>query len=191
MRDLSGQGFKILLDLFASAPQPLAFKELPYRFRNRLHGESKLDSLVAWEYVLLLLDKLIGHIVPVRFALFAMIGGFGLVVHLATLGLLLKLGGFGFAPAQAAATMTAMSSNFFLNNWFTYRDRRLKGWRLLRGLVSFYVVCSVGAIGNVGIAAYVFDADQSWWLAGAVGALVGAVWNYATSSVFTWRAKAK
>jgi dolichol-phosphate mannosyltransferase len=191
MRGLSGQGFKILLDLFASAPQPLAFKELPYRFRSRLHGESKLDSLIAWEYLLLLLDKLIGHIVPVRFALFAMIGGLGLVVHLATLGTLLKLGGIGFAAAQAAATLTAMTSNFFLNNWFTYRDRRLKGWRLLGGLASFYVVCSVGAIGNVGIAAYVFNADQSWWLAGAVGALVGAVWNYATSSVFTWRSKAK
>jgi dolichol-phosphate mannosyltransferase len=189
MRGLSGQGFKILLDLFASAPRPLAFKELPYRFRSRLHGESKLDSLVAWEYILLLLDKLIGHIVPVRFALFAIIGGLGLVVHLATLGTLLKLGGIGFAAAQAAATMTAMTSNFFLNNWFTYRDRRLKGWRLLRGLVSFYVVCSVGAIGNVGIAAYVFKADQSWWLAGVAGAVVGAVWNYATSSVFTWRAK--
>ena len=82
-----------------------------------------------------------------------------------------------------------MTSNFFLNNWFTYRDRRLHGWRLLRGLLSFYVVCSVGAIGNVGIAAYVFHADQSWWLAGIAGAIVGLVWNYATSAVFTWRAK--
>jgi dolichol-phosphate mannosyltransferase len=191
MRGLSGQGFKILLDLFASAPRPLAFKELPYRFRSRLHGESKLDSLVVWEYILLLLDKLIGHIVPIRFALFAIIGGFGLGVHLATLGGLLKFGSVGFAAAQAAATMTAMTFNFFLNNWFTYRDRRLKGWRLLRGLVSFYVVCSVGAIGNVGIAAYVFQEDQSWWLAGAAGAVVGAVWNYAMSSVFTWRTKAK
>jgi dolichol-phosphate mannosyltransferase len=191
MRGLSGQGFKILLDLFASAPRPLAFKELPYRFRSRLHGESKLDTLVAWEYILLLLDKLVGHIVPVRFALFAFIGGLGLVVHLTTLGTLLKLGGVGFATAQATATMTAMTFNFFLNNWFTYRDRRLKGWRLLRGLVSFYVVCSVGAIGNVGIAAYVFKADQAWWLAGAAGAVVGAVWNYATSSVFTWRTKSK
>src|SRR5947199_203552 len=83
-RDLSGQGFKILIDLFASSPRPLAFKELPYQFRLREHGESKLDTLVAWEYLQLLLDKLIGHIVPVRFALFAMIGGLGLVVHLVT-----------------------------------------------------------------------------------------------------------
>jgi dolichol-phosphate mannosyltransferase len=189
LRALSGQGFKILIDLFASSPRPLAFKELPYRFRLREHGESKLDTLVAWEYLQLLLDKLIGHVVPVRFALFAMIGGLGLVVHLAVLGLVLTYLGADFTVAQSAATLVAMTSNFLLNNWFTYRDRRLRGWRLLSGLVSFYVVCSVGAIGNVGIAAYVFHADQSWWLAGIAGAIVGSVWNYATSSVFTWRAR--
>jgi dolichol-phosphate mannosyltransferase len=189
LRDLSGQGFKILIDLFASSPRPLAFKELPYQFRLRQHGESKLDTLVAWEYLQLLLDKLIGHIVPVRFALFAMIGGLGLFVHLAVLGAVLKALGLDFTLAQSVATVTAMTSNFFLNNWFTYRDRRLHGWRLLRGLLSFYVVCSVGAFGNVGIAAYVFHADQSWWLAGIAGAVVGSVWNYATSAVFTWRTK--
>jgi dolichol-phosphate mannosyltransferase len=189
VRDLSGQGFKILIDLFASSPRPLAFKELPYQFRLRQHGESKLDTLVAWEYLQLLLDKLIGHVVPVRFALFAMIGGLGLFVHLAVLGVVLKAFGVDFTLAQSVATVTAMTSNFFLNNWFTYRDRRLHGWRLLRGLLSFYVVCSVGAFGNVGIAAYVFHADQSWWLAGIAGAIVGLVWNYATSAVFTWRSR--
>ena len=191
VRDLSGQGFKILIDLFASSPRPLAFKELPYQFRLRQHGESKLDTLVAWEYLQLLLDKLIGHVVPVRFALFAMIGGLGLFVHLAVLGVVLKAFGVDFTLAQSVATVTAMTSNFFLNNWFTYRDRRLHRWRLLRGLLSFYVVCSVGAFGNVGIAAYVFHADQSWWLAGIAGAIVGSVWNYATSAVFTWRDKTK
>ncbi len=189
VRGLSGQGFKILIDLFASSPRPLAFKELPYQFRQRQHGESKLDTLVAWEYLQLLLDKLVGHIVPVRFALFAMIGGLGLVVHLAVLGLVLNLAGVSFTVAQSVATVIAMTSNFLLNNWFTYRDRRLHGWRLLGGLLSFYVVCSIGAVGNVGIAAYVFYADQSWWLAGVAGAIVGSVWNYATSAVFTWRAR--
>lgn len=187
MRNLSAQGFKILLDIFASSPQPLAFKEIPFQFRERQHGESKLDALVGWEYILLLLDKLLGHIVPVRFVLFAGIGGVGLVVHLTMLGLLLKALGLGFTLAQGVATFTAMTSNFYLNNIFTYRDRRLTGAKFLRGLLSFYVVCSVGAVANVGIASYVFYADRAWWLAGVTGALVGAVWNYAMSSVFTWK----
>jgi dolichol-phosphate mannosyltransferase len=187
VRNLSGQGFKILLDLLASAPQPVRLKELPYQFRQRRHGESKLDTMVAWEFGMLLADKMVGHLVPVRFALFAFIGFLGLGVHLAVLRSALAFPGIEFAAAQSIATMVAMTFNFFLNNLFTYRDQRLRGLRLLRGLVSFYLICAVGAVGNVGIAAYVFSADHQWWLAGISGAIVGSVWNYAVSSVFTWR----
>jgi dolichol-phosphate mannosyltransferase len=81
LRRMSGQGFKVLLDLLASSLQPVRVSELPYSFRRCQHGESKLDTLIAWEFGMLLADKIIGHIVPVRFALFAMIGVFGLVVH--------------------------------------------------------------------------------------------------------------
>jgi dolichol-phosphate mannosyltransferase len=186
VRRLSGQGFKILLDLFASTPRPFAFAELPLQFRERLYGESKLDTLVAWEYLMLLLQKLIGPAVPVRFLLFSLIGGLGVGVHLATLWLALQA--TSFATAQAIATVVAMTGNFLLNNLFTYRDRRLTGWRLLTGLGSFYAVCGLGAVANVGIAA-VIAGNHAWWLAGLAGAAVSAVWNYAMSSVFTWSAR--
>jgi dolichol-phosphate mannosyltransferase len=184
MRRLSGQGFKILLDLFASTPRPFAFAELPLHFRERLHGESKLDTLVAWEYLMLLLQKLLGPAVPVRFLLFSLIGGFGVGVHLTALWTMLHLSA-SFAVAQGVATVVAMTFNFLLNNLFTYRDRRLKGWRILSGLGSFYAVCGLGAVANVGIAASIAG-NHSWWLAGLAGAAVSAVWNYAMSSVFTW-----
>ncbi len=183
MRRLSGQGFKILLDLFASTPQPFSFAELPLHFRERLHGESKLDTLVAWEYLMLLLQKLLGPAVPVRFLLFSLIGGLGVGVHLTTLWTALHVA--TFPTAQATATVVAMTFNFLLNNLFTYRDRRLKGWRILSGLGSFYAVCGLGAVANVGIAASIAGA-HSWWLAGLAGAAVSAVWNYAMSSIFTW-----
>ncbi len=188
MRRLSGQGFKILLDLFASTPRPFAFAELPLKFRERLHGESKLDALVAWEYLMLLLQKLIGPAVPVRFLLFSLIGGLGLGVHLTTLWFMLHTAQASFPLAQGIATLVAMTGNFLLNNLFTYRDRRLKGWRMLSGLGSFYAVCGLGAAANVGIAASVAG-DHSWWLAGLAGAAVSAVWNYAMSSIFTWSAR--
>jgi dolichol-phosphate mannosyltransferase len=188
MRRLSGQGFKILLDLFASSPRPFAFAELPLQFRDRLHGESKLDALVAWEYLMLLLQKLIGPAVPVRFLLFSLIGGLGVGVHLTTLWLVLHAAQASFAVAQGVATLVAMTGNFLLNNLFTYRDRRLKGWRLLSGLGSFYAVCGAGAAANVGVAA-VIAGNHSWWLAGLAGAAVSAVWNYAMSSIFTWSAR--
>jgi dolichol-phosphate mannosyltransferase len=187
MRRLSGQGFKILLDLFASTPRPFAFAEMPMHFRQRLHGESKLDTLVAWEYLMLLLQKLIGPAVPVRFLLFSLIGGLGVMTHLTTLWLALNAFGATFAVAQGVATVVAMTGNFLLNNLFTYRDRRLKGWRILTGLASFYAVCGLGAAANVGVAAYIAGA-HSWWFAGLAGAAVSVVWNYAMSSIFTWSA---
>jgi len=186
VRNLSQQGFKILLDLFASAPQPLRFAELPYQFGTRIHGQSKLDNMVAWEYGMLLADKLFGRYVPPRLILFGAIGGLGLLVHLAVLWVALTTG-LKFVIAQTAAVLTAMTFNFTLNNLITYRDQRLRGWAWLRGLASFCTVCAVGAVANVGIAASIYSQQQVWWLAGLAGAVVGAVWNYALSAFFTWK----
>jgi dolichol-phosphate mannosyltransferase len=185
VRRLSGQGFKILLDLFASTPEPYRFRELPYTFRDRLHGESKLDSFVAWEYLLLIIDKLIGWLVPIRMIMFALVGATGVVVHLVILRLALTM--LAFPISQALATVAAITSNFILNNFLTYRDRRLQGVRFFVGSVSFFAICSIGAIANVGIAAAVFQQHYSWWLSALAGIAVGLVWNYAVSSVFTWR----
>ncbi len=185
VRSLSGQGFKILLDILASSPRPLRLRELPFTFRARLHGESKLDSMVAWEYFMLIAEKLVGRWVPVRFALFALIGGFGVVVNLLVLRIGLRTG-LGFVRAEILATAAAMLSNFFLNNRLTYRDRRLRGVRALRGLMAFCAGCSVGAVGNIGIAAAIYDDQHRWWLAGLAGALLGGVWNYAVSSTYIW-----
>jgi dolichol-phosphate mannosyltransferase len=183
---LSGSGFKILLDLIISSPVPPTIAELPYVFRTREHGTSKLDLMVVAEYAQLLADKTIGRIVPVRLLMFLAVGVLGLGVHLSVLGSALS-GGVDFAIAQGAAVFTAMTFNFALNNVFTYRDRRLRGWRFVTGLLSFYAVCLVGAAANIGVGAWVHDLHNAWWVAGAAGALVGAVWNYAASSFVTWR----
>ena len=186
MRSLTGQGFKILIDLFASSPRPLAFAEVPLSFRQRLHGESKLDTLVAWEYLMLVLQKLVGPAVPVRFLLFSSIGALGIGTHLLTLWFGTHMLAIAFPVAQAIATVIAMTGNFLLNNLFTYRDRRLRGRRLVTGLISFYAVCGAGGAANVGVASYVAGGHHSWWLAGLAGAAVSVVWNYAMSSIFTW-----
>ncbi len=190
LRKLTGIGFKILVDLFASSPQPLRFVELPYNFRTRLAGESKLDSLAAWEYAMLLLDKLVGKFVPVRFVSFSLVGGLGVFVHLLTVWLCLKMLGLEFVPSQVIATFVAMTSNYSLNNVLTNRDMRLRGWKWLRGWISFTAACGIGAIANVGIASYVFAMDETWVIAALSGVLVGAVWNYAVTMTYTWKKSA-
>ncbi|WP_417455732.1 glycosyltransferase [Kordiimonas sp.] len=188
--NLSSIGFKILLDIVVSSPTPPKFKEVAYEFREREFGDSKLDGVAVWEYLMLLADKTVGHIVPVRFFSFALVGGTGVGVHFLTLALCYQLFGLTFLVAQSAATLIAMTSNFYLNNLITYRDMRLKGWGLLRGWFTFVLTCSIGAVANVGIAGWMFAQDQFWVLSALAGILVGTIWNYAVSSLYTWRAKA-
>ncbi len=185
---LSAIGFKILLDVVASLPAPPRIKELPYQFRSRSQGESKLDAGVLRDYLLLLADKLVGAFVPVRFVLFAAVGALGILFHLLVLRLCLGFVTTDFALAQSLATAAAIVANFWLNNFLTFRDRRLKGLALLRGLFVFALICSVGAVANVSIAVFLFSPAmaETWWLAGLAGAAMSLVWNYAMSSLFTW-----
>lgn len=187
VRNLSGLGFKILLDILATARgRSLRIAEVPYRFRDRFAGESKLDEMVIWEYGMLLADKTIGRYLPVRFLSFSIIGGLGVFVHMTVLLVVLKGLESGFTTAQSVATGTAMVFNFALNNLLTYRDRRLRGWAWFRGLFSFMIACSVGALANVGVATYLFGKDTKWMFAGLAGVLVGAVWNYVITQFYTW-----
>ena len=183
---LSNVGYKILLDLVASARRPLKVTEVGYTFGIRRHGESKLDGMVALEYLELLLDKTIGRFVPVKLVQFGAVGILGVGVHLLLLDLALNALGFAFSWSQATAVIGAMTFNFALNNRFTYRDRQLRGLAWIGGLFSFYLVCSLGAVANVGIGSLVYEQSHGWWIAGIAGAIVGSVWNYVASGWLTW-----
>ncbi len=206
IRNLSGIGNKILVDIFASSSRPLQFRELSYQFRPRLHGESKLDTLTIWEYLVLLADKLFGKFIPVRLILFSLVGASGVLVHLAVFwSTILSGAAASFSPdraiqfeaAQAIATVIAATSNFFLNNLLTYRDKRLRGWAMLRGLVSFLAICSMGAVVSVSFAGQVL----SWFpeglrgskyvltFASLSGVAVSTVLNFSATAIFTWRKK--
>jgi dolichol-phosphate mannosyltransferase len=186
VRALSAIGFKILTDVFASSPRPLRFGELAYTFRTRRAGLSKLDSVTAWDYVMLLLDKLVGRWVPVRFLAFSIVGAAGVAVHFAVLTLLFQGLHRGFVEGQAVATFCAMTFNYAVNNVLTYRDRRLVGIRWFRGWASFVLACGIGGFANLGVASTVFGLGRGWFLAAVAGIAVGAVWNYAVTMLFTW-----
>ena len=184
---LSGIGFKILLDILASSKETLTVREFPLAFAARRAGASKLDRAVALDFLAGIYERFLGRIVPVRFALFGTVGAIGVLVHFAILSML--LGGFSapFAPAQAAATFGAMSFNFWLNNWLTYRDQRLRGAvALFRGWAGFCASCAVGALANVALASLLEARGVYPFLAALAGIAVGSVWNYALSSRFVW-----
>jgi dolichol-phosphate mannosyltransferase len=184
---LSNQGFKILADILASTPRPLRVRELPYRFGARLHGASKLDTRVGLDFLGLLFAKATRDLVSIRFISFLMVGASGVGVHLIALKAVLATSEASFTTAQIIATLVSMTSNFYFNNRLTYRDQRLRGWAAVRGLLLFYALCAIGSLSNVGVAVWLYTNQPVWWLAGLLGSLVGAVWNYALSSTFVWR----
>jgi dolichol-phosphate mannosyltransferase len=186
---LSSQGFKLLLDIMTTARGTLRAAELPYTFRERQHGESKLDSHVVLDFAALLVAKFTNDAVSFRFLMFCFVGLTGVVIHMAALQVAIQPLALRFGVAQVAATVLAVCWNYALNNMLTYRDQRLSGWRFLTGLLRFQLICAVGAISNVGAAAWLYDYQQNWWLAGLGGALMSAVWNYVVSAAFVWRSR--
>lgn len=185
---LSPAGFKILLDIATTAGRSLRIAEQPYSFGTREAGESKFDMTVGIEFLGLLLSKLTGDLIEPRFIFFAIVGTTGLAVNLVALKIALVLG-LAFIPAQSVATFVALTSNFLLNNVLTYRDKRLRGFAMLRGFIAFCAIGAVGAVTNVGLASWLYSEQEVWWVAGAAGAVMGALWNYAMSTLFVWRAR--
>ena len=187
---LYGGGFKILLDILSSASRPVRFAEVGYTFRLRRRGTSKLDVNTAVEYLFLVLHKLTGGLLPSRFAAFSLVGTAGAITHLLIMTALLYGPHWHFLHAQIAATYVAMTENFFLNNLITWRDRNLRGVRLVTGLASFWIVCSFGAWADVILARALLQTGSPWPVAAVAGIVLSSVWNYSMANLFTWQ-KAK
>jgi dolichol-phosphate mannosyltransferase len=191
---LSNEGFKILLDIIVSATRARARRgkelrigEVPYTFRPRHAGESKMSAIVVVQFLGLVLSKMTSGLLPTSFLLFGLVGGLGVFVHMLTLWIAGFQLGFNFFWSQLTATIVAMTFNFVLNNELTYANKKLRGWRYLTGLLTFYAVCSIGAIANVSVASWIYMLDKSFWIAGIAGVLMSVVFNYSVTKVFTWR----
>jgi dolichol-phosphate mannosyltransferase len=183
---LSSQSTSILLDLNLVARGRLRVAELP----RASHGGGQrglLDAAIAIEFVGLTIARWTHDAISIRFLMFCLVGLSGVAIHLAILRLGLLSVGLPFAAAQTAAAIGAMVWNFTLNNLFTYHDQRLTGRAFWGGLIRFQLICAIGAISNIGVASFIYSGDQNWWLAGLGGVVMGAVWNYAVTSVFVWR----
>ena len=187
-RRLSPDGFKILVDVLLSSDRPLKIAEIPYSFRKRTAGESKLSALVGLDFLGLVVRHASGGYLPIRFVLFSLIGAFGLVVHLATLyAFKLAVEPSSFSVAQFAATLVAAASNFVLNNEITYRRLRYSGLGLIPGFLAFAAACSVGVLANIDAASWIYRSSEPWWIPGLTGAMLSLFWNYSVSTNLIWR----
>ena len=187
--ELQKQGFKILTDLLSASRGGWKIKEIPFVFKERQYGQSKMDSAVTLEYFGLILARLTGGAISIRFVLFLFVGCTGILVQLLMVGIFLNIMSLSFFYSQILAVTVAMTSNFFLNNILTYRDQSLNGKYILFGLLSFYFVCSLGAIANVAVANLVYNFVPLWILASFFGSVVSSLWNFMSSKWLTWRVR--
>ena len=188
VREMRPTGFKILIEfLYRLRNHQIRLEEYPIGFAARHDGESKLDSKVILDFA----DQILGFatkgLVPDKFLGFILVGLTGLAVHMFTLSILLFQLALPFATSQAFATLVAMTSNFSINNAFTFRRNRLTGLAWVKGLIYFVIVCSIGAFANVGAAAYFNNHGQVWWLSAILGIIVGTVFNFSMARFFVWK----
>jgi len=188
VREMRPTGFKILIEfLYRLRNHQIRLEEYAIAFATRYDGESKLDSKVILDFA----DQILGFatkgFLPDKFLGFILVGMSGLAVHFVTLYLFLFQFNLSFNPAQSIATLMAMTSNFSMNNAFTFRRNRLTGLQWLKGLFYFILVCSVGAFANVGAAAFMNNHGQVWWLSAMLGVIVGTVFNFSMARFFVWK----
>lgn len=186
---LSPDGFKILLDIVTRARGTLRVAEEPYSFGPRVYGKSKLDARVVLEYLGLLLSRASRDAVTPRFLSHALVGVVGLVVQLVAMRVGLALG-LAFIQAYALGAVVALGASFVVTNLLlTHSDRRLRGFSVIPGLLVFGVTSAFGLVAGIGMAAWLYTLRPVWWLAGAVGSVVGTVCSHATSPRLSWHVK--
>jgi dolichol-phosphate mannosyltransferase len=189
VHNLSCIGFKILVDLLASSREPVRVGEVGFCFRNRVYGDSKLDILVGLEYLQLLLHKLTRGMIPVSYLLFGLTGTVGALCNFLLAALFIYSFDLSFKSAQLAGALITIAINFLLNNHLTFRYARLRGPRLLQGLVIFYAGCSIGLFAQVMVGNGLRAGGMNWPAATLAGIAIGSVWNYATGYLFVWQVR--
>ncbi len=183
---LTTEGFKVLFDILASYPEPMRVAELPYRFRDRLAGESKLDRRIVIEYLSLILNKATHDLIPAQAIMFLLVGATGFVVNVVVGRVLQVSVTLPFWAVELVSALVAMTSNYLINNAITYHDSRRKGLALATGYARFCLLCSAGLFVNVAVASFVNDRLHTALLSLVIGSAFGAIWNYVTTSLAVW-----
>jgi len=179
------QGYKILFDILIRRPD-LKVKELPYDFKARLYGTSKLTAAVIFDFADLLISRAIPSRFNFQFIRYGVVGASGVVIHLFTLYLLHVAMGLLYPVALVFAIETAMVSNYILNNLWTFKEHRFLGLLWWKGLVKFNLACMLGSAINLAIGWYLVENTVPWFYASVLGIWVGMSWNYLTNRFFTW-----
>jgi len=145
---LDARGFKILLEI-VSRLAPSRLEEIPYTFRARVAGQSKLSSIVILQYLSQLWRlSSVSRYTSVRFIKFAMVGTSGVFINLCIFMALSRIVGIQDWRISAAASLVSNLSNYVANNAWTFLDRGHRGKAMVRGYVSYLFMSVAGLLAS-------------------------------------------
>ena len=180
-------GFKFFYELLSISKGKFKVNEIPILFKERLHGSSKLDLAVVWDFFISLIHSFLMRIFPRRAVSFALVGSIGVLVQLLTIYFLIAVSNLTFEQVLPAGVIVAASSNFAINNMLTFRTQKLIGKSFFFGLIKFLLVSSLPIIANIGITNLIYtQLSVNTFISQIVGILVVFIWNYAASSKVVW-----
>ncbi|MGQ7848577.1 glycosyltransferase [Granulosicoccus sp. 3-233] len=185
------QGFKILLEFLARGESPRVC-EVGYEFRNRIHGETKLNASVALEYLLALVDLRFGWLVPNQFVKFGLVGISGSLVNFFGFALAQGLG-MSIPLAVVLGVELAIVWTYFANNFFTFTPMTFRGRNFFMGLLLYQLVCCYGLVVQLSVVQmlltnfpFMREGLATLYLVYMVGVAFAAVGNYFLHSYYTW-----
>jgi dolichol-phosphate mannosyltransferase len=195
-RELNPLGYKILIEVLGRGKVGW-ISEVPYTFRERVEGSSKVTNKIYMEYFQHLLRIRMYLLKSSSFFRFCVVGLSGVVIDMSLLYLLSdpKMLGWGLTRSKIIAAEAALINNFFWNDIWTFaeisRHQSHIGQRLKRFL-KFNAICAVGLILNVLILNVEFNAlHMNRYVANLVAIMIVTVWNYMTNWKLNWRVTAK
>ncbi|KUO42629.1 MAG: hypothetical protein APZ16_01805 [Candidatus Hadarchaeum yellowstonense] len=171
--------FKLLLEILVKGRYEKVV-EVPYTFRSRAAGKSKLGSRQIFSYVKQLL-----RLSEYRILKFMAVGASGLVVNNGILWLLVS--SFGLFPllAEIFSIESSIISNFVLNNFWTFKGRTSE--RFSYRLLKYHGSVILGALVNYAVFALLLSIGLHILVANTIGILLGFIFNYFLSETFVWK----
>ncbi len=187
-KNLQPIGYKILLEVLVLGSYRKVV-EVPFQFQLRQQGDSKLNINQEYEYMrhLFRLSRRSGEIA--RFIKFCLVGGSGVLVNFGLLWLLTERAGLHYAVSAVFAIETSIITNYLLNNFVTFKDRRMPGVKTFIGnMAKFNLVSLGGLVINLAILTFLTEIAGLFYMISNLFGIAGAtLWNFFVNNWWTWK----
>jgi dolichol-phosphate mannosyltransferase len=179
---------KILLEILAKGNYDKVV-EVPFTFRDRRAGESKIENRRMKDYFIHLLTLLLApNSRFLRFVKFCTVGAIGTVINLAILYSLTEFASVWYIFSAAVAAGVAVTSNYILNKVWTFRFAAAKNAAVAISYTKFITVSVAGMGINLTLLYILVDRLHIWYIFSQIIAISAvAVWNYTGSALWAFK----